>query len=144
MNLVAHRLVKRLMGAAFSIFLGLCLLTSFSVNFAEAASTSMSGNYQNDTIFVARSLQETIEIPKDDEGRSKAEKESVQLITDYISRYRNRSEVNGSLSFTTMQTALNAMAGHYKTFSNRALPDDLKARLQSELTKAEQLAAKES
>ena len=88
--------------------------------------------------------QETIAIPDDAEGKTQAETESVQLITAYISRYRNRSEVNQSLSYTTMQTALNSMAGHYKTFSNRPLPNQLKDRLNTQLKKAEQLATKES
>ena len=88
----------------------------------------MSGDYIEDTVSVARSLQETIAIPREEEGREEAESEAVQLITAYISRYRNRSQVNQSLSYTTMQTALNAMAGHYKTFSNRPLPDQLSPR----------------
>ena len=42
-----------------------------------------------------------------------------------------------------MQTALNAMAGHYKTFANRPLPDALKERLNKELSEAEKLVARE-
>ena len=42
-----------------------------------------------------------------------------------------------------MQTALNAMAGHYKTFSDRPLPEKLKERLNKELTRAEKIVVKE-
>ena len=110
----------------------------------EASGALMSGDYINDTVSVASSLQETIAIPKEEVGRSDSEDEAVQLITAYISRYRNRSQVNKSLSYTTMQTALNSMAGHYKTFPNRVLPDRLKDRLNNELAKASELATKES
>ena len=95
-------------------------------------------------LFRSQSLQEIIAIPNESEGKTQAENESVQLITAYISRYRNRSQVNQSLSYTTMQTALNAMAGHYKTFSNRPLPDQLKERLNTQLAKAQELATNES
>ena len=39
-----------------------------------------------------------------------------------------------------MQTALNSLAGHYKTFPNRPVPEKLKERLNDELSKAEELA----
>ena len=104
----------------------------------------MSGDFSKDTVSVAQSLQKTIEIPDDEQGRVEAQKEAVVLITDYISRYRNRPQVNQTVSYTTMQTALNAMAGHIKTFSNRPLPEQLKARLTKELSKAEAMVLQES
>ncbi len=109
---------------------------------AEASRSMMSGEYPKDTISVAQSLQKTIEIPTDDEARKASEAEASQLIRDYIGRYRNRAEVNSTMSFTTMQTALNAMAGHYKTFPNRPLTPELKDRLRKELAKAEELVSK--
>ncbi len=133
-----HHLFKRLMGVILALcFCSFLLITPFG-NCAEAAKSSMTGDYSKDTVTVVRSLQETIAIPDDAEGRDQADKEAVVLITDYISRYRNRSEVNKTVSFTTMQTALNSMAGHVKTFSNRPFPETLKARLTKELTKAEE------
>tara|TARA_B100000700_G_C14266807_1_gene499621 strand:+ start:148 stop:501 length:354 start_codon:yes stop_codon:yes gene_type:complete len=105
----------------------------------EAAKTSMTGDYMKDTVSVVQKLKETITIEQEDESRPEADKEAVLLITDYISRYRNRSQVNGTLSFTTMQTALNSLAGHYKTFPNRPVPVNLKERLNEELSKAEEL-----
>ena len=116
------------MGGAVAICISLSLLLTPLGVTANASGASMSGDYIEDTVSVARSLQETIAIPREEEGREEAESEAVQLITAYISRYRNRSQVNQSLSYTTMQTALNAMAGHYKTFSNRPLPDQLSPR----------------
>ena len=85
----------------------------------------MSGDFAKDTVLVANSLKETIALADDDERVSESKDEALLLITAYISRYRNRPQVNSSSSFTTMQTALNAMAGHYKTFANRPLPEKL-------------------
>ena len=43
-----------------------------------------------------------------------------------------------------MQTALNALSGHYKTFANRPVPENLKERLNKELSKAEKLAVRDN
>ena len=139
-----HGLMKRLLEAAFVFFLGVLILITPIQGSVRASEPLMSGNYIEDTVSVAQNLQEIIAIPNESEGKTQAENESVQLITAYISRYRNRSQVNQSLSYTTMQTALNAMAGHYKTFSNRPLPDQLKERLNTQLAKAQELATNES
>ena len=105
----------------------------------------MTGDFTKDTISVSSTLKETITLPKENkDGLSEAEKEAVFLISDYISRYRNRSQVNTSTTFTTMQTALNALSGHYKTFSNRPVPENLKERLNKELSKAEKLAVRDN
>ena len=129
-----------------SIAFSICLSFLF-IPFGEAANagkTLMTGDYMQDTISVAQTLKETIALERDDEKRLDAEKEAISLITDYISRYRNRSQVNGTNSFTTMQTALNALAGHYKTFAKRPVPEDLKERLTKELNKAEKLVTREA
>jgi len=104
----------------------------------------MTGDFAKDTISVSSTLKETITLPKEEKGLSETEKEAVFLISDYISRYRNRSQVNTSTTFTTMQTALNALAGHYKTFANRPVPENLKERLNKELSKAEKLAVRDN
>tara|TARA_B100000029_G_scaffold47949_1_gene43971 strand:+ start:915 stop:1349 length:435 start_codon:yes stop_codon:yes gene_type:complete len=137
-------LIQRLIKAAVAICIGLSLILLPLATSVQASEPVMSGNYVEDTVSVAESLKQTIAIPREAEERIDSETQAIQLITAYISRYRNRSQVNKSLSYTTMQTALNAMAGHYKTFSNRPLPDQLKERLNSQLDKAEALATKES
>ena len=132
-----HHLLKRLMGATLAVFLVLTLIITLPVSTSEARSSSISGDYEKDTVFVVHSLQETIDLPQDAENHSDAESDAVELITDYMSVYRNRQGLGSLNSFTTMQTALNSLAGHYKNYSNRPLSEDLKSRLTKELTKAE-------
>ena len=139
-----HHLSTRLVRAALAICLGFCLIFFQFASEVNAAKTLMTGDFAKDTIAVSSTLKETITLPKEDKGLSEAEKEAVFLISDYISRYRNRSQVNTSTTFTTMQTALNALSGHYKTFANRPVPENLKERLNKELSKAEKLAARDS
>ena len=109
-----------------------------------AAKNSMTGDYTQDTISVVKTLQIAVDTPKDSPNKDEVRSEALTLITDYISRYRNRGMVNKTQSFTTMQTALNAMAGHYKNFASRPLPDKLKERLTKEFSLAEKMVLRES
>ncbi len=143
MTSALHHMTKQLMRAALALCLGLCLmLTAFAG--VDAAEVRLSGDYVKDTVNVAHSLQETIAIPTEDEGHTAAADEARTLIYDYIARYRPRPKVNNLPSFTTMQTALNSLAGHYNNFANRPLPEELQSRINKELAKAEQSALRGS
>ena len=124
---------RHLKAAVVAVCLCLCLmLTACSGNGGP-----LTGNYVEDTVAVADTLLATIALPADDPGRSEAETEARALINDYMARYRPRPQVNGLASFTTMQTALNSLAGHYANYPNRPVPDALRERVSRELKKAE-------
>ena len=127
-----------------SFAFSLIIVFTFLNEPSYAVKTSMTGDYAKDTISVAKTLQTAVDTPKDSPNKELVRDEALKLITDYISRYRNRGMVNKTQSFTTMQTALNAMAGHYKNFANRPLPDKLKERLTKEFSLAEKMVLRES
>ena len=141
-------MIAQKMPELFSKFISFIL--SISIFFtlfnspAYAAKTSMTGDYAKDTLSVVKNLQIDVDTPRDSPNKDEIRLESLALITDYISRYRNRGMVNKTQSFTTMQTALNAMAGHYKNFASRPLPDKLKERLTKEFSLAEKMVLRES
>lgn len=122
--------------------LPLCLAGVLLLAAGSATAGSLSGDYQTDTVTVADSLLATIELQADDPGRSAAELQARGLMNEYVARYRPRRAVNGLSSFTTMQTALNSLAGHYANYPNRPLAEKLKARLRKELNSAETSAAR--
>lgn len=114
-----------------------CLCLSLLLTACSGSSGPLTGNYVEDTVAVADTLLATITLPADDPGRSDAETQARALINNYMSRYRPQPKVNGLASFTTMQTALNSLAGHYANYPNRPVPDALRDRLSKELKKAE-------
>ena len=118
-----------------AVALVLCL--SLALTACSSANTGLSGNYIEDTVAVADSLLSTIALGADDPARAEAEIDARSLSNGYVARYRPRSSVNGLGSFTTMQTAINSMAGHYTNYPNRPLPEALKERIAKELKKAE-------
>ena len=123
---------RQLKAAVLAVCLCLCLMLT-----ACSGGGPLSGNYVEDTVAVADTLLATIALPADDPGRSEAETSARGLINDYMARYRPQPKVNGLASFTTMQTALNSLAGHYANYPNRPVPDALRERLTKELQKAE-------
>ena len=117
--------------------IALVLCFSLALTACSSANTGLSGNYVEDTVAVADSLLSTIALGADDPARAEAEIEARSLSNGYVARYRPRSSVNGLGSFTTMQTAINSLAGHYTNYPNRPLPEALKERIAKELKKAE-------
>jgi photosystem II Psb27 protein len=155
---VVWRFLYRAAGAALNSALGACrtellprswwsrsltpllaivLTLSLTLSSCGSVSNSLSGSYVDDTMAVAESLLSTIALDQDDPARPESETEARALINDYVALYRPKRKVNGLPSFTTMQTAMNSLAGHYTNYANRPLPDALKARLEKELKRAE-------
>jgi photosystem II Psb27 protein len=106
-----------------------------SVSFsAEAA--ELSGNYGEDTLKVIETITTAIDLSPDAPNKSEIQATTRQEINDYIARYRRKEKSSGLRSFTTMQTALNAVAGYYTAYGSRPLPEKLKKRLQQEFKQA--------
>ena len=133
------RLFRSMSRAALALGMSLCLLLTACSGEADA---QLSGDYVEDTVSVAQNLLAVIDLPQDDPDHLQAETDAKDLINNYISRYRPQPRFNGLSSFTTMQTALNSLAGHYTTYSNRPLPEQLHDRLVKELSKAEKAVAR--
>ena len=128
------RLIQPFSRVAIALVLGLSLLLTACSGDADAR---LTGDYVEDTVAVSRTLRDVIDLPQDAENHAEAEAEARALINDYMSRYRPQPRVNGLSSFTTMQTALNSLAGHYASYANRPLPEALHDRIAKELNKAE-------
>ncbi len=99
--------------------------------------TGLTGNYQEDTTFIVQSLTKAIDLANDDPERASIQALAKEQINDYASRYRRNSTYSGLRSFTTMQTALNSLAGYYTSYGNRPLPEKLKSRLKQEFNQVE-------
>lgn len=122
-------LLSRLMALSLVIVIGLVGCGS--------SPAGLTGNYNQDTAAVLENLKATIELPKDSSDQKEAISLARQQISEYASRYRRDSKTSGLRSFTTMQTALNALAGYYSSYGTRPLPDKLKNRLGEEFKQVE-------
>jgi photosystem II Psb27 protein len=126
--------------SVISKILVLTLVVTISfVGYIDTASANLTGKYADDTLTVLETLTTAIALPDDTDTETKksTQKEAKQQINDYISRYRKNSNYSGLKSFTTMQTAVNSLAGYYTSYGNRPLPDKLKTRLNQEFKQVE-------
>lgn len=121
----------------FSRLLALVLAVSLCLFGCSSSPAGLSGNYQQDTLAVVQSLRTAIELPEDAPEKAAAQSEARLLINDFASRYRRDPAISKLRSFTTMRTALNALAGHYSSYPNRPVPDKLKQRLEQEFKQVE-------
>ncbi len=99
--------------------------------------SGLSGNYTQDTLSVLENIKTAIDLPSDAPDKKEQVTLVRQQISDYTSRYRRNDKTAGLRSFTTMQTALNAVAGYYSSYGNRPLPEKLKNRLAQEFKQVE-------
>ncbi|NEP45626.1 MAG: photosystem II protein Psb27 [Okeania sp. SIO2H7] len=97
----------------------------------------LSGNYQQDTLTTVNSLRAAIELPEDAPEKAATQAEARQIINEFVSRYRRNKATENLTSFTTMRTALNSLAGHYSSYPNRPLPEELKDRVELEFKQVE-------
>jgi len=123
--------LSRCLAWVLVIVIGLTGLTACS------SPTGLTGKYSQDTLTVVDNLRKAIAI--DENAPDKAEVQSLarQQINDYISRYRREPNSSSLRSFTTMQTAMNSIAGYYTSYGSRPLPDKLKNRLEQEFQQVE-------
>ena len=104
---------------------------------SAGTSGMLTGDYRQDTLMLVESLRTAIEQPDDDPAKPEAQATAKVVISDFASRYRRDASVANLSSFTTMRTALNAIAGHYSSYPNRPLPEKLKTRVAQELKQVE-------
>jgi photosystem II Psb27 protein len=104
---------------------------------SAGTSGMLTGDYRQDTLMLVDSLRTAIELPDDDPAKPEAQATAKVVISDFASRYRRDASVANLSSFTTMRTALNAIAGHYSSYPNRPLPEKLKTRVAQELKQVE-------
>jgi photosystem II Psb27 protein len=104
---------------------------------SAGVSGQMTGNYTQDTLTLIDGLRTAIDLPDDAPEKAEAQAEARNLINDFAARYRRDASVSSLSSFTTVSTALNAIAGHYSSYPNRPFPEKLKKRLEQEFKRVE-------
>ncbi|MDY6786094.1 MAG: photosystem II protein Psb27 [Cyanobacteriota bacterium] len=127
-----------------SRLLALVLVFAIGLMGCSASTVGLSGNYQQDTLTVLESLNTAIDLPNDAADKAEIVKVARAQMNDYASRYRRDTKVGGLRSFTTMQTAINSLAGFYSSYGTRPLSEKLKKRLKQEFKQVEFALRRES
>lgn len=120
-----------------SRILALVLVVAIGLVGCTSNPSGLTGNYSQDTAAVLANLRKAIDLPDDATDKKEVVDLARAQISDYVSRYRRNSNTAGLRSFTTMQTASNAVAGYYSSYGNRPVPEKLKKRLNQEFRQVE-------
>jgi photosystem II Psb27 protein len=123
--------------SSLSRLLALALVVVIGLMGCGATPGGLTGKYTEDTTAVLQNLLTAIDLPADATNKAEVQKLARQQINDYAAMYRRNDKYAGLRSFTTMQTALNSLAGFYTSYSSRPLPDKLKQRLKQEFKQVE-------
>lgn len=104
----------------------------------------LTGDYRQDTLIVLDNLRTTLELAVDDPQREEMREEARKQLNEYVARYRKDDQVAGLRSFTTMQTALNALANYYTSaYATRPIPSRVKDRVSQEFAQVERALRRE-
>ncbi|MGD1864510.1 MAG: photosystem II protein Psb27 [Phormidesmis sp.] len=128
--------MKNLLSRVFALML-VAVIGLTGCSSVGGPSDGLSGNYSEDTIAIIDSLRESIALPADDPNKAQLQDEAKAKINGFASRYRRDTAVSNLSSFSTMRTALNALAGHYSSYPNRPVPQKLQTRLEQEFRQVE-------
>ncbi|MGB3570781.1 MAG: photosystem II protein Psb27 [Phormidesmis sp.] len=127
--------MKNLLSRVFALLLVAVIgLTGCS---AVGPSDGLTGNYTEDTVALIDSLRESVALANDAPNKAQLQDEAKAKINGFASRYRRNPSVSNLSSFSTMRTALNALAGHYSSYPNRPVPQKLQDRLEQEFRQVE-------
>ncbi|MBG0742072.1 photosystem II protein Psb27 [Cylindrospermopsis raciborskii LB2897] len=121
----------------WSRLLALILVITIGLIGCSGTPDSLTGDYRQDTLAVVKVMRQAVEVSPNDPNKAAIQAEARQKINDFSARYQRSSSVSSLSSFTTMRTALNALAGHYSSYPNRPLPQKLKDRLELEFNRVE-------
>ncbi len=129
--------LERIMKSYLSRLLSLVLVLVIGLMGCTNTLATLTGDYNQDTLTLISNLENVIDTPDDTPEKAALKDQARQQMNDYTARYRRDSQYGGSRSFTTMQTAINALAGFYSSYGNRPIPEKLEDRVKQELRRVE-------
>lgn len=137
--MVIKSIFKRLLTLTLAV-----VISTVGLAGCSGADTGLTGDYRQDTLTVVETLRTTLNTPVDATDRDEIRKKARKQLNDYAARYRRDEQVAGLRSFTTMQTALNALANYYTSaYSTRPIPDKVKERVSQEFEQVERALRRE-
>jgi photosystem II Psb27 protein len=132
--------MKKFLSGLFALM----LVAVIGLTGCTATPNGLSGDYRQDTLAVIESVRGALNLANDAVDKSEVEAIAREQINDFSARYRRNGALMKLSSFTTMQTALNSLAGHYTSYPNRPVPQKMKDRIDLEFRQVEAALKREA
>lgn len=93
----------------------------------------LSGDYRDDAKRVLSSMRNVTELKRGTPGMKESVDATRKQMNDFVSLYRRNPKLVSALSFSTLYTAINTLAGHYASFGpNYPVPEKRRKRLEQQ------------
>jgi len=132
--------MKKFLSGLFALM----LVAVMGLTGCTTAPNGLSGDYRQDTLAVIESVRGVLTLADDAVDKTEIEAIAREKINDFSARYRRDGALMKLSSFTTMQTALNSLAGHYTSYPNRPVPQKMKDRIDLEFRQVEAALKREA
>jgi photosystem II Psb27 protein len=129
--------IARFLTGLLPRLISLILVAAIALVGCSADPGGLTGNYTEDTLAVVKSLRYTVQLPMDAPDRPAAQAEARTKINSFAARYHLNTESTTLYSYTTLRTALNALASYYNGTTRRGVPEKVRDRVLVELDRVE-------
>lgn len=135
---MSRRMILRQgLSVASAVAIGTLLPISDAMSADNALGTKqankLSGDYKSDASAVLEAMKEAWELPRGAPGMVDTVKNTRKKMNDFVALYRRNDKVSGSVSFSTLYTAINTLSGHYASFGpSYPVPEKRKKRLNTQ------------
>ena len=110
---------------------------------AQAARSSMSGDYKVDAAHLLTDMRKACELGRGAPGMSEVVGKTRKEMNDFVALYRRNDKVSGSTSFSTLYTAINTLSGHYASYGSQyPVPEKRKKRLNQQFKEIDRALAR--
>jgi photosystem II Psb27 protein len=98
----------------------------------------LHGDYHEDATQVVQSMRTVTRLERGTPGMKEKVDATRKQMNDFVALYRRNPNVAGAVSFSTLYTAINTLAGHFASYgSTYPVPEKRKKRLEQQLNDVE-------
>eukprot|EP00640_Fibrocapsa_japonica_P007228 CAMPEP_0113936178 /NCGR_PEP_ID=MMETSP1339-20121228/3148_1 /TAXON_ID=94617 /ORGANISM="Fibrocapsa japonica" /LENGTH=195 /DNA_ID=CAMNT_0000938557 /DNA_START=71 /DNA_END=658 /DNA_ORIENTATION=- /assembly_acc=CAM_ASM_000762 len=93
----------------------------------------VKGEYYPDAILLVKNMRYATLMDKGTPNMEQIGKSVRKQMVDFVAQYRRNNKVNGRLSYSTLYTSINVLAGHYASYGPKfPVPEKRRKRLLQE------------
>mmetsp|Transcript_13547 Transcript_13547/g.36392 ORF Transcript_13547/g.36392 Transcript_13547/m.36392 type:complete len:186 (+) Transcript_13547:156-713(+) len=103
----------------------------------------LTGDYKADATAVLGNMRNVTGMARGTPGMADNVASTRKTMNDFVAQYRRNGKVSGSVSFSTLYTAINTLSGHFQSYGNSyPVPEKRRKRLNSQYSEIEKALAR--
>ncbi|OSX69871.1 hypothetical protein BU14_1049s0001 [Porphyra umbilicalis] len=108
-----------------------------------ATNFTVTGDYVPDAKLMLNNLKAATALARGTPGMADTVNKTRKQMNDFVALYRRNGKVSGSVSFSTLYTAINTLSGHYASYGAAyPVPEKRKKRLNQQFSEIDRAIAR--